>query len=195
MQLQNLEADLFTELKMMGQRITQLLEIRLRKIQQILRPHVSIDPQNVLVTLAFRDAQQDERLSDVRKLVSEQYPKIIEFADRAIDKNDLKREVDDEKHEGKNKMAVKEEFLFIPFSHSLSTGELLGRLQEGCHTLRSTTSSLNRSQIERKILEEMPFRLMIQRQISVAARLLEQFMLKTVLMKPLKRFTWISKEL
>lgn len=176
MQLQNLEADLFTELKMMGQRITQLLEIRLRKIQQILRPHVSIDPQNVLVALAFRDAQQDERLSDVRKLVSEQYPKIIEFADRVIDKKDLKREVDDEKHEGKNKIAVKEEFLFIPFSHSLSPRELLGRLQEGCHVLRSTTSSLNRSQLERRILEEMPFRLMIQRRISVAARLLEQFM-------------------
>ncbi|MCB1073406.1 MAG: hypothetical protein KDK96_09960 [Chlamydiia bacterium] len=64
----------------------------------------------------------------------------------------LKREVDDQKHEGKNKIAVKEEFLFIPFSHNLFPRELLGRLQEGCHVLRSNTSSLTRSQLERKIL-------------------------------------------
>ncbi|MCB1073403.1 MAG: hypothetical protein KDK96_09945 [Chlamydiia bacterium] len=93
-QIQNLEADVFSELKIMGQEITRLLEIRLRKIQQILRPHSSIDPQSVLVALAFRDTQQDERLSDVRKLASDQYPKIIEFADRVIDKKSLKREVD-----------------------------------------------------------------------------------------------------
>ena len=136
-QLQNLEADLFSELKRMGQEITRLLEIRLRKIQQILRPHPSIYPQSVLEALAFRDTQQDERLSDVRKLASDQYPKIIEFADRVIDKKDLKMEVDDEKHEGKNKIAVKEEVLFIPFSHSLSPRELLGRLQKGvtCYAL------------------------------------------------------------
>lgn len=175
-QLQSLEADLFSDLKTMGQRITQLIDIRLKKIHQILRPHLSIDPQNVLVALASRDTQQDEILSDVRELASEQYPKITNFADRVIDKKDLKREVDDKKREGKEKISVKEEFLFIPFSHNLSPRELLGRLQEGCQALRSTTSSLNRSQLERKITEEMPFRLMIQRRISVAARLLEQFM-------------------
>ncbi|NGX42962.1 MAG: hypothetical protein K940chlam7_01252 [Chlamydiae bacterium] len=158
----SLEAGLFNELKRMGRKVISLMEVRQKKMHQILRPHPNIDPQDVLTAFASRNAQQDEGLSNARKLACEEYPAVIEFAERVIDK--------------RNHEKVDKQFLFIPFPRDLPPRELLDRLQEGCKALRSLTSSLRRSQLEKKILEEMPFRLMIQRQISVAARLLEQFM-------------------
>ena len=164
-QRQQLEAGLFNELKMMGKEIAQLMKIRMGKIQKILQPHPSIDPQDAFRALVLRDTQPDSRLPDARQLACERYSKVMDFAERIIDKRN-REEIE----------KIGEAFFFIPFPQNLPPQELLGRLQHGCEMLCSCTTSLSRSQLEKKILEDVLFRLMIQRHISVASRLLDQFM-------------------
>ena len=162
-QFQELNKDLFLSLQEMGTKIVQLIEVRLIKIRQILTKRAEIDPQDSVKAISMRGKKHKPKLADTREWVGEKYQGVQAFATRIVRK-------------GQEMQTMNKAFLFIPSPHNTSPHLIVGHVTRASDLLRSLTSGLSRSELEAGLSEDVLFRLMAQRRISVATRHLKDLM-------------------
>lgn len=173
-QRRQLEKALFQDLQRMGKRIRGLMQERLKKIEQILQIHPHIDPRAVVQALAIRDKEPHPRLSDMRQAVTKEYPGAGEFIERIVEKRE-------------SQTLVKEK-LFIPSPHARSRLDIFNHLNSACERLRILIHNLSRMDLEKKLLEDGAFRLMMQRQVSLLTRLVKDW-IKSIQKEGVENYT------
>ncbi|NGX43456.1 MAG: hypothetical protein K940chlam7_01753 [Chlamydiae bacterium] len=162
-QRKELEADLFQDLKRMSQQIIVKMETRKMKMEQLLRPHPQIDVEDVLKALSSREELlPEESTADERQLLSKMFCKVHDFTQRIMEKSVHDR--------------VDPAFLFNPLPYNTTPKESFYLLEEALQVLKDRVNSYERTQFETKLEQNVSFRLMVQRQISNCARILDRFM-------------------